>query len=202
MRWLWIDDILAFERGREIVTLRGVRPGDAPLPHHFAATDAPDRGAIRGAGSACPVMPASLIIEGCAQSGGILIGEMLGFRERVILAKISRAEFDLDAPAPCTLRYRTVLVQLGETGASTESEIARQTPGASEWRPAGRVSLMFSRLDRVAPQAAHGTSSVVFGAVFRELLQRAGIDAPGTPDHAANPHGSARAAEPTRKADD
>ncbi len=49
---------------------------------------------------------------------------------------------------------------------------------------------------------AVGVSSVVFGAVFRELLQRAGIDAPGTPDHAANPHGSARAAEPTRKADD
>jgi hypothetical protein len=178
MRWLWIDDILSFERGREIVTLRGIRANDAPMPHHFAARRA-------GPGEGHPgepargVMPASLIIEGCAQSGGILIGEMLGFGERVILAKISRAEFELDAPAPCVLRYRTVLAQLGDTGASTESEVSRQVPGDPRWLPAGRVSLMFSRLDRVNPHAASGTSAVVFGEVFRDLLARAGLGPPG-----------------------
>ena len=40
-----------------------------------------------------PVMPASLIIEGLAQTGGILVGEAGGFAEKVVLAKIPRAEF-------------------------------------------------------------------------------------------------------------
>ncbi len=37
-----------------------------------------------------PVMPASLIIEGLAQTGGILVGEAGGFAEKVVLAKIPR----------------------------------------------------------------------------------------------------------------
>lgn len=166
MRWLWIDEVISFDRGREILTARAVRATDAPLPHHFPSAHA---------GQAIPIMPASLIIEGCAQSGGILIGEALGFAERVILAKISRAEFELDAPAPCDLRYRTTLAQMGDTGASTESEVSRRLPGETEWTRAGRVSLMFSMLDRANPLATRGTSAVVFGKVFYEMLQRAGV---------------------------
>lgn len=38
-------------------------------------------------------MPASLIIEGMAQTGGILVGHAHGFREKIILAKIQKAVF-------------------------------------------------------------------------------------------------------------
>ena len=35
-----------------------------------------------------PVMPAALILEGLAQTGGILVGEANDFREKVVLAKV------------------------------------------------------------------------------------------------------------------
>ena len=40
-----------------------------------------------------PIVPHSLIIEGMAQTAGILVGEARNFSEKVILAKIGRATF-------------------------------------------------------------------------------------------------------------
>jgi 3-hydroxyacyl-[acyl-carrier-protein] dehydratase len=45
-------------------------------------------------------MPASLIIEGMAQTGGILVGEARNFEEKVVLAKIPKAEFYGASPVP------------------------------------------------------------------------------------------------------
>src|SRR5262249_11409604 len=59
-----------------------------------------------------PVMPASLIIEGLAQTGGILVGEAGGFAEKVVLAKIPRAEFHGDACAGDQLVYEVTLTNL------------------------------------------------------------------------------------------
>ena len=44
-----------------------------------------------------PVMPASLMIEGMAQTAGILVGSVNRFREKVILAKIAQAVFEADS---------------------------------------------------------------------------------------------------------
>ena len=40
-----------------------------------------------------PMMPECLMIEAMAQTGGILVGEMRKFQEKVILAKIKKAQF-------------------------------------------------------------------------------------------------------------
>jgi 3-hydroxyacyl-[acyl-carrier-protein] dehydratase len=39
---------------------------------------------------AFPIVPHSLIVEGMAQTAGILVGEARNFEEKVILAKIGR----------------------------------------------------------------------------------------------------------------
>ena len=62
-------------------------------------------------------MPASLIIEGLAQTGGILVGEAGGFAEKVVLAKIPRAEFYGVACAGDQLIYEVTLTDLRSEGA-------------------------------------------------------------------------------------
>ena len=68
MRWFWIDKFLEFESGRRAVALKNVSYGEEQIQDY-----------VPGYG----VMPASLIIEGLAQTGGLLVGELNGFRERV-----------------------------------------------------------------------------------------------------------------------
>jgi 3-hydroxyacyl-[acyl-carrier-protein] dehydratase len=56
--------------------------------------------------AALPVMPMSLIVEGMAQTGGILVGHAEDFREKVILAKVSKATLDRDALPGCSSATR------------------------------------------------------------------------------------------------
>ncbi len=62
------------------------------------------------------MMPASLIIEGLAQTGGLLVGEYYAFEKKVILAKIQRAEFYFPAVPGDTLTYTTVIEDIREDG--------------------------------------------------------------------------------------
>ena len=78
MRWIWIDKFLEFRSGQFARAIKNLTLAEEHLHDHFPGY---------------PVMPASLIIEGLAQTGGILVGEAGGFAEKVILAKIPRAEF-------------------------------------------------------------------------------------------------------------
>ena len=78
MRWIWIDRFLAFERGKSARALKNVSLAEDYFGEHFPGY---------------PVMPAALILEGLAQTGGILVGEANDFREKVVLAKIPWARF-------------------------------------------------------------------------------------------------------------
>ena len=78
MRWIWIDKFLEFRSGEFARAVKNLTLAEEHLHDHFPGY---------------PVMPASLIIEGLAQTGGILVGEAGGFAEKVVLAKIPRAEF-------------------------------------------------------------------------------------------------------------
>ena len=78
MRWIWIDKFLEFRSGKFARAVKNLTLAEEHLHDHFPGY---------------PVMPASLIIEGLAQTGGILVGDAGGFAEKVVLAKIPRAEF-------------------------------------------------------------------------------------------------------------
>ncbi len=79
MRWIWIDRFIDFQPGRSATAVKNVSLAEEHLHDHW---------------SAYPVMPFSLMIEGMAQTGGILVGHARDFKEKVILAKITRAEID------------------------------------------------------------------------------------------------------------
>ena len=78
MRWVWIDRFVEFESGSRAKAIKNITLAEEHLHDHFPGF---------------PVMPAALMLEGLAQTGGILVGEANDYREKVVLAKIPRAIF-------------------------------------------------------------------------------------------------------------
>jgi len=64
-----------------------------------------------------PMIPSSLVIEGMAQTGGLLVCEHNEFREKVVLAKIPKVTFYCDAIPGDTLTYTTTVEYIKEEGA-------------------------------------------------------------------------------------
>ena len=103
MRWLWIDRFLEFKRGKSARAVKNLSLAEDYFADHFPGY---------------PVMPACLILEGLAQTGGILVGEANDFQEKVVLAKIVSARFQREFLAGEQLVYETDLVHLRPEGAS------------------------------------------------------------------------------------
>lgn len=179
MRWMWIDRVVELQPGRRLVAVKNVSLAEEHLHDHFEAE--PAKGL-----SAAPVMPASLIIEGMAQTAGILVGHAEGFREKVILAKIARAELHFDVAPGSTIRYTAEIERMDPVGASTQGRIdvfdhARPDDG---YVPMGTIDLLFSHLDNNLGQAgrsgeAFPEHNFVFGEGFKTLLRTSGVAIPG-----------------------
>jgi 3-hydroxyacyl-[acyl-carrier-protein] dehydratase len=101
MRWIWIDRFVEFESGVRATAVKNVSLAEEHLHDHYPGF---------------PVMPGSLIMEGLAQTGGILLGEKSNFRNVVILAKVPRMTFHSWACPGDSLRYTATLVDDGEFG--------------------------------------------------------------------------------------
>ena len=78
MRWIWIDRFLEFHRGKSARAMKSLSMAEEFFADHFPGY---------------PVMPGTLILEGLAQTGGILMGEVNDFQEKVVLAKVPWARF-------------------------------------------------------------------------------------------------------------
>lgn len=106
MRWIWIDRFTEFESGKRATAIKNVSLAEEHLHDHFPGY---------------PVMPNSLILEGLAQTGGLLVGEYNQFEEKVILAKVSKAVFHFLAVPGDTLRYSTEIQMIGGGGATVSA---------------------------------------------------------------------------------
>jgi len=127
MRWFWIDRFLEFERGKRAKTVKNVSLAEEHLHDHFPAY---------------PVMPHPLVVEGLAQTGGLLVGECHEFRERVVLAKISKAVFHCHPIPGDTLIYESTIEQMRDDGA-----IVSGTSHIGD-RLHGEIDLVFAFLDK------------------------------------------------------
>jgi 3-hydroxyacyl-[acyl-carrier-protein] dehydratase len=171
---MWIDRVLELTPRERLVAIKNVTSGEEPLQTHFASDS------VRGLAPS-PTLPASLVFEGMAQTAGILVGHAGGFREKVILAKIGRAEIEADvAPGGC-LRYTATMSRYDEAGASTEGLIEASDPTDGEgFRTIGRADLVFSHVDRNMAGTMFPEHNFVFGEAFTTLLSVSGIDAAST----------------------
>ena len=124
-----------------------------------------------------PRFIASLPVESSALVGrrlaGILVGHAEGFREKVILAKVSRCELELDALPGFTLRYTATIQQFDAAGASTLGTVDLldpANPGAPA-RSVGSIDLMFSHIDNNMAGVEFPSHNFVFSDNFATLLR-------------------------------
>src|SRR5437660_5530144 len=108
MRWIWIDRFTEFRRGEFARAVKQLSLAEDVFSAHF-----PDY----------PVMPAALLLEGLAQTGGILVGEARDFQEKVVLAKISKAKFRGEALAGEAVTFETTVQYLRPEGASIAGRV-------------------------------------------------------------------------------
>ncbi len=161
MRWMWIDSVLSYEPGRRMVAVKNVSLAEEYLHDHF-----PDQ----------PIMPASLMVEGMAQTAGILVGSCRDFREKVILAKIGSFTLHSDVvPGQC-IRYTALIERLDEAGASTTGTIERLDHTIGQWETIGTSEIVFSHIDQNRSGNIFPEENFVFGENFRTLLRGVGLD--------------------------
>src|SRR3954470_20348258 len=111
MRWTWIDRFASFESGKSATAVKNLSLAEDHFADHFPGF---------------PEMPAPLILEGLAQTGGILVGEANRYEKNVVLAKMS-AKFHREAHPGEQLTYTARVVDLGDAGARVAGE-ARSGP--------------------------------------------------------------------------
>ncbi len=168
MRWMWIDRVVELVPRERLVAVKHVSAGEDHLADHFPARDGHPP---------LPVMPASLIVEGMAQTAGVLVGHADAFKEKVILAKVTKAELLLDAIPGDTLRYTAEIERLTAQGASTRGTIERIDPcSPGEVEAFGQVNLVFSHIDQNMAGTEFPEGNFVFGESFRTLLRTSGIE--------------------------
>lgn len=170
MRWMWIDQIVAFEPQTRLVAVKNVSLAEEHLHDHFAADDRH--------GGAQPVMPACFIIEGMAQTAGILVGSVHRFREKVILAKVQKALLERDVCPGQTLRYTATIERIDSAGAATTGivECRGCMPGDEQWKQIGEIELMFSHIDQNMAGLQFPKENFVFSDNFRTILRAAGLE--------------------------
>jgi len=104
MRWFWVDRFLEFQSGEYAKSVKNVSLSEEHLHDHFPGF---------------PVMPCSLIMEGMAQTGGILLGESHQFKYLVFLAKIPKFVSHRPARPGDQLIYTARLLEAREEGGMT-----------------------------------------------------------------------------------
>jgi 3-hydroxyacyl-[acyl-carrier-protein] dehydratase len=151
MRWTWIDRFTAFESRKAATAVKCLSLAEDHFADHFPGY---------------PVMPAPLILEGLAQTGGILVGEANGFRENVVLAKMT-AKFRREAFPGEQLTYTATLVDLGETGGRVNGTVKSGDDVVAE------AEILFAHVgpDQLPPGVTD--SKFVFTGELQALLKTA-----------------------------
>jgi 3-hydroxyacyl-[acyl-carrier-protein] dehydratase len=169
MRWIWIDRFLKFERGKSARAIKNLSLAEDYFQQHLPGY---------------PIMPACFILEGLAQTGGILVGEANDFKEKVVLAKITSARFYREAVAGETLIYDVDLLTLRPEGASIVGKVFANPPGKVDLEPSGtpmaEAEIFFAHLDQSRSQQMFGDHNFVFSGELKYLLGLAKVSAQRT----------------------
>ena len=149
MRWIWIDRFVEFEQGKRAAAIKNVSLAEEHLHDHWEPF---------------PIMPMSLMIEGMAQTAGILVGQARDFKEKVILAKVAKAEVaELVTPGD-QLTYQAEIDTIAPEAASTRGTVLKNG------RPIGEIDLMFSHIDQNLAGQEFPEENFVFTGQFERLV--------------------------------
>src|SRR4051812_6915905 len=150
MRWIWIDKFTEFTSRQSATAVKNVSLAEEHLHDLYPAF---------------PIVPHSLIVEGMAQTAGILVGEARNFAEKVILAKVGKATFHRLVRPGDTIAYSAKIDQLSEQGASISGTVTCGDSIVAE------IDLMFSHIDQNMAGLKFPEHNFVFTEQFTELLK-------------------------------
>ncbi len=151
MRWIWIDRFVDFQSGQSARAVKNLSLAEDHFGDHFPGY---------------PVMPAALILEGLAQTGGILVGEANNFQEKVVLAKVPRAVFHREMLAGEQLIYEAEIQNLRPEGASVLGRVRVDD------RVTVEAEIFFAHLDQSRSKQIFGEGNFVFSGEMKYLLGR------------------------------
>lgn len=126
MRWLWLDRFTEFQSGSHASAIKNVALDEEAVDNY------------------CPgytFLPPTLIIEGIAQLGGILVSEHYQFEKRVVLAKVGRAVYYAPGRPGDQLHYTARLDSTQENGAFCSAT------SHCDGKLQAEIDLMFAFLD-------------------------------------------------------
>src|SRR3954468_11416722 len=150
MRWIWIDKFIEFTPRTSATAVKNVSLAEEHLHDLFPAF---------------PIVPHTLIIEGMAQTAGILVGEARNFEEKVILAKIGRATFHRLVRPGDTIAFAAAIGQITEHGAAITGRVTVGSDLVAE------IEMMFSHIDQNLAGIEFPEHNFVFTEQFTELLK-------------------------------
>ncbi len=149
MRWIWIDRFTEFVPGERATAIKNVSLAEEHVHDHWEAF---------------PIHPATLMIEGMAQTAGILVGQARNFEEKVILAKIAKAEFyDVVVPGD-QVTFQAVIETIAPEAAMTKGVVL------CNGEQIGIVDLMFSHIDQNLAGTEFPKENFVFTGQFERLV--------------------------------
>ena len=127
MRWFWIDRFIEFESRRRAVAEKAVTLAEEQLDDYTPGF---------------PVMPASLIIEGFAQTGGLLVGEYRRLPRAHCAGESWQGQVFPEVRPGDVIRFEVTIDDLRDDGAIVHGTA---TIGG---RPQSDVELVFAHLDQ------------------------------------------------------
>ncbi|MFK7736144.1 MAG: beta-hydroxyacyl-ACP dehydratase [Pirellulaceae bacterium] len=160
MRWYWVDRFEKLVSGVEAVTVKNVTLGEEPLDDYLPGY---------------PHYPHSLMIEGMAQTGGLLLAEINEFTQKIVLAKVSKAEFHDIARPGDKIRLHAKLESLQPDGAILEGKIDRDGETLAE------MMLTFAILDNSFGEEPFFIPSDLSRIMRMLKLFDVGVNPDGTP---------------------
>lgn len=158
MRWIWIDRIEEFRSREYARSVKNVTLAEEHMHDHFPGY---------------PVMPTSLVVEGLAQTGGLLVGEASNFSGLVVLAKLSRVTFFDYAVPGDQITYEVWIKELRPEGAVVEGK-ARVGD-----RPLAEAEIVFGRMDESKAGALVGNRFSNFRQDMLDMIRLSGHLTPG-----------------------
>jgi 3-hydroxyacyl-[acyl-carrier-protein] dehydratase len=150
MRWIWIDKFTEFTSHKSASAVK-------------CATLAEDH--MHDLYGDYPIVPHSLIVEGMAQTAGMLVGEARKFEEKVVLAKIGKASFHRLVRPGETIEFTARIEQLNDQGASIAGTVKTGEELVAE------IELMFSHIDQNMAGLKFPEENFVFTESFLDLLR-------------------------------
>ena len=117
-----------------------------------------------------------MIIEGMAQAGGLLIDQLSDFSGRIVLAKVSKAEFLDEALPGDLLTFRCELLDMQDIGSFVQGTVHRESELLAN------IDLMFARLTEERFDKVQLFEPAEFCRMIRLLkLFEVGVNEDGTP---------------------